>query len=441
MKNVTIIIATIFQNDGDATRAIEIAGIVRKFKPDNCNLRVVFISRGSKFDQKVIDSGFELYHADPPLEGIRYQDDFQTRFGELIGSEKLAYKLLQGEIKAYRDINPNMVIYGFWPIGSIARRIAIPDVKGIAFLPLPLTHAFLDEPLTFPDELFMSRLPVNFQRKLIKLIPKQIKKNNPALRHSLIRRAAEKIGWEHGALTNIFDMLKSDIYLVNDLPIYYQTRNYENNVVFTGPIYATEKAEQIEDGKILQILDNSNKRKKLFCTLGSSGGKKELLEVIKMLNSPVGMEYSGIVLSPASVCPIEEVVNLLKNPNIYVTDKFVPAKQINRQVDAVICHGGQGTLQTAITSATPIIGVATQPEQKVNLEHIEQFGSAIRISSRDWNHRRIGKELNRLFSNYMTFKMKAELLKTEYEAMNPEKTIGEYVWKQLVPAESKSSSS
>ena len=226
-------------------------------------------------------------------------------------------------------------------------------------------------------------------------------------------------------------MLKSDIYLVNDLPVYYQTNNYEKNVVFTGPIYAMEKSEQIEDEGILHILDKSNKRKKLFCTLGSSGSKKELLEVIKMLNTSVGLKYSGIVLSPASVCPIEEASTQLKNPNIYITDKFVPAKQINKQVDAVICHGGQGTLQTAITSATPIIGVATQPEQKVNLEHIEQFGSAIRIPSRAWNHKIIGRELERMFSNYKTFKMKAELLKAEYEAMNPEKIIGECVWKQL----------
>lgn len=431
MNNITIILATIFQNGGDATRAIEIAKIIRKFKPDNYNLRIVFISHGSKFEQNVIDSGFELYHAEPHLEGIRYQDDFQTRFGELVGNEKLSYELLQGEIKAYHDINPDMVIYGFWPIGSIAKRIAVPDVKGIAFLPLPLTHAFLDEPLTFPDELFLSRLPLNFQRKLIKILPKQIKENNPALRHSLIRSAAEKIGWEHGTLTNIFEMLKSDIYLVNDLPVYYQTNNYEKNVVFTGPIYAMEKSEQIEDEGILHILDKSNKRKKLFCTLGSSGSKKELLEVIKMLNTSVGLKYSGIVLSPASVCPIEEASTQLKNPNIYITDKFVPAKQINKQVDAVICHGGQGTLQTAITSATPIIGVATQPEQKVNLEHIEQFGSAIRIPYRAWNHKIIGRELERMFSNYKTFKMKAELLKAEYEAMNPEKIIGECVWKQL----------
>lgn len=430
-KNITIAIATIFQNGGDATRALEIAKFIRDHKPDNYDLRIVFITRGSLYEDKCINSGFELYRATPQLQGIRYQDDFETKFGELIGNEELAYDILQGEINAYKEINPDLVIYGFWPIGSIAKRLAVPMVKSIAFLPLPLTEAFLNESLTFPDELPLSRLPVKFQRWIMNRIPHTIKRRNPAFKHSAIRKAAERSGWSGSPLENVFEMLKSDLYLVNDLPIFYRTDRYASNVIFTGPVYAQEKHEEIEDTEILKILDKTNSHKKLFCTLGTSGSKKELLEIVKMFNSPLGMKCSGIILSPPSICPIEESRQLLNNENVYITDKFVPAKAINQKVDLVICHGGQGTLQTAITSATPIIGVATQPEQKINLEHLEAFGSAIRIPIRNWNCDNLENSVQKVLLQYARYKRNAETLCRHYNETNAKSIIGERIWKEI----------
>ncbi|KGN71547.1 hypothetical protein HR17_10065 [Porphyromonas gulae] len=433
-KNITIAIATIFQNGGDATRALEIAKIIREYRPECYTLRIVFLTRGSLYEEKVINSGFELYRATPQLEGICYQDDFETKFGELIGNEILAYDILQGEIKAYKEINPDLVIHGFWPIGSIARSLAIPSVKSIAFLPLPLTEAFLNENLTFPDELFLSRLPVRFQKWIMSCIPHSLKKKNPALRHSLIRKAAERSGWSGSPLINIFEMLKSDLFLVNDLPIFYQTERYDTNVVFTGPVYAQEKQEGIEDKEILKILDDTNTRKKFFCTLGTSGSKRELLEVVKMFNSPWGMKYSGIILSPLSICPLEECQGMLNNENVYVTDKFVPAKAISKRVDLVICHGGQGTLQTAITSAIPLIGVAMQPEQKINLEHLEAFGSAIRIPMRKWNCKTLEKKIQEILTHYPKYKQNAKMLCMQYNQTDAKKIVGERIWKEIKSA-------
>lgn len=430
-NNITIAIATIFQNGGDATRALEIAKTIREYKPENCDLRIVFLTRGSLYEEKVIKAGFELYRVTPQLGGIRYQDDFETKFGELIGNEALAYDILQGEIKAYKEIDPDLIIYGFWPIGSIAKRLAIPSVKSIAFLPLPLTEAFLNESLTFPDELFLSRLPVKFQRWIMSCIPHSFKKRNPALKHSLIRKAAEKSGWDGSPLVNVFEMLKSDLFLVNDLAVFYHTERYDSTVIFTGPVYAQEKQEEIKDKEILKILDNTNTRKKFFCTLGTSGSKEELLEIVKMFNSPWGMKCSGIILSPPSICPLEESQRLLNNKNVYVTDKFVPAKAISKRVDLVICHGGQGTLQTAITSAIPLIGVATQPEQKINLEHLEAFGSAIRIPMRKWNCKTLEKKIQEVLKHYPRYKQNAETLCRQYNETNAKKIIGESIWEAI----------
>ncbi len=431
MKTITIAIATIFQNGGDATRAIEVAKIIKASQPNDCNLRIVFISRGSKFEQKVLDLGFEIYHAKPKMKGVKYQEDFRSKFGELIGEKALALEILQGEIKACKDIKPDLLIYGFWPIGSIAKRIALPKVKSIAFLPIPLKEVFLKENHTFPDELLLSRLPKWLQKVIFKSIPFGIIKRNPALRHSLIRKAAEEIGWHGKPLINIFEMLQSDLYLINDIPQFYQTQMYGDDCIFTGAIFAKSKDEKITDERINSILSSSNPRKKIFCSLGSSGNKEHLFEIIKIFNTKKGLEYSGIILSPSAICDIEGVRSLLKNKNVYITDKFVPAKAINEKVDLVICHGGQGTLQTAITSGVPIIGVPNQPEQKINLEHLEDFGGAIRIPMWNWKSKVIAKKVELIFDNYSNYKEKSENLRKIYEEAEAEKIIAKKIWETI----------
>lgn len=431
-KQIVIAVSTIFQNGGDATRALEIAEVIRRYKPANCMLRIVFISFGSQYEQKVIEAGFELYQATPRMMGIRYQDDLQTRFGELIGSEVLAYDILQGEIQALRAIKPNLLLHGFWPIASIAGRMCIPEVKRVAFLPLPLTEGLLKEALTFPDELFLSCLPMWVQQQILHLLPQECKKRNPALRHSQIRKAAERARWIDEPLTNVFDMLRSDLVLVNDLPTFYHTANYPPHFVFTGPVYAGQRIQVAEENDIVRMWDRGKEYKKIFCSLGTSGSKKELLEIIEMFNHSSATTYSGIVLSPSSVCPIEEVRSRLRNPHVFVTDRFVPAQELCEKADLVICHGGQGTLQTAIMSGTPLIGVATQPEQKVNLEHLESYGAAIRIPMRLWKGRYLARVVGKMFKNYDSYMKCMRRLRDEYQLMDTENAIATAVWRCLM---------
>jgi len=429
MKIVRIVIGTIFQNGGDATRAIEIAKIIKESEPDNYNTEIIFISRGSKFEKIAEQLGFKIFKATPKMKGIKFQDDFKTKFGDIIGDKNLATEILQGEINAYKELQPDILLYGFWPIGSLAQKIVIPNVKTIAFLPLPLTETFIDYVDSFPDEIILARLPKIIQRMILKYSPKKIKLNNPAITHKSIQFAAKKLGYKE-KVNNIFKMLKSDTYLINDFPVFYDTKAFSKNVIFTGPLYSKIGKEEIGDKRILDILDSQNKRLKVFCTLGSSGDKSDLLEIIKIFNKGEGQNWSGIILSPEAICPINEARNLLNNDNIYITDKFVPAKEINKKVDLVICHGGQGTLQTAITSGTPLVGIATQPEQKLNLEHLEDFGMAIRLQKWKWNSKNISNAVIKIISNEK-YHNKALKLKRISEQLNTNEIIANHIWREI----------
>lgn len=428
MKTVKFVFATIFQNGGDATRAIELAKAVRDHAPAGYDARIVFLSRGSRFEQQALDEGFSIYRAEPPLGGVQYLDDFGTRFGELIGSTALAKEILLGELDAYRNLRPDVLVYGFWPIGSIARRMAIPHTPAVAFLPLPLEEPFLGTVHRFPDEMPLSRLPESVQRSILRSVPQALKERMPALRHGCIRRAAEEAGWTGEPLSNIFRMLRSDCYLVNDFPDFYPPGLFDRRVVFTGPLFSRPASARIEDRRIIRTLSSDNPKPKLFCTLGTSGSREALFEVIRMFNAP-GCAWSGVVLCPPSICELSEAQALSRNPDVVLTDAFVPAAEVNALADAVICHGGQGTLQTAMLSGTPLVGMAAQPEQQMNLQHLSDYGAAIALSRRDWSAPRIARAVERLLGD-SRFKAKAQRLRRRGLEMDSRQIAAEAIWRR-----------
>ena len=68
-----------------------------------------------------------------------------------------------------------------------------------------------------------------------------------------------------------------------------------------------------------------------------------------------------------------------KSPNILIKE-YLPSYKVMPLVDVAIIHGGQGSVQTAIASAVPIIGFPLQSEQNFNLKMIERHGAGIDLS-------------------------------------------------------------
>ncbi|GIJ93782.1 glycosyltransferase [Capnocytophaga stomatis] len=427
-KGIKILISTIFQNGGEATRALEMAKIIRKYQPENYQAEIIFLSHSSPFDKTAKKEGFGVYTIEPKTQFANFHDDFKTRFGELIGDYDVAKNYLESEIAVYKELKPNIVLHGFYPIAGIAKRMVEPHIPSIAFLPLPLTENYLNEIKAFPDELPMARLPKWLQRLVIKSIPLKMMLKNPALRHSIIAQAAFDLGWKKNQpLRGTFDMLRSEHYLINDFPFFYKEQNYGENFLFTGAVYSETISKKNDDPEIIKWLSADNKRKKVFCTLGTSGDKHHLIEVIKVFNEGEGQQWSAIILSPPAICNIDEARQQVKNPNVYITNQFVNAKEINQKADVVICHGGQGTLQTAITSGTPLVGIATQPEQQINLEHLSEFGMAKRISYWNWKASYIRQKVSKILSD-SSYKEKAEALNKLSQTIPTKQLIGERVW-------------
>ncbi|MDR3126426.1 MAG: hypothetical protein LBT92_02230 [Rickettsiales bacterium] len=275
MKETTIAISTAFQDAGDATRAIETAKALRKYRPDGINARIIFISHGSKFERTVQNLGFELYRAEPKLPGIGLYQDLGMTTTNLIGTEKLAREIIEGETAACNDIKPDAVVRGFWPTASLARRTAKEDILGIRFAPLPLVPDFLKILPDVPEQLkLFSIFPKPLRLWLFRHIPAFLKNRAPILRQNNIRRAAYKLGRKGEKLVNVFDILKADLTVVNDLPDYYDRAKFPKNVKFTGPLFPVPDDKEPIDPEIIKAFGPKINKPKIFCTLSSSGSEE-----------------------------------------------------------------------------------------------------------------------------------------------------------------------
>lgn len=433
-NKVIIAVGTAFQDAGDATRAIEIAKGIKENKPQGIDARIVFLSHGSRFEQKAIDCGFEIYHAEPKMSGVGMHQDFQyaPERGELIGQKSIALELVKGEMQAYREIKPDIVLHGFWPIAGIARRMMEKEIPGICFVPLPMTEAFLDVIPDVPEQIKpLSLLPYKIRIGIFRKIPKFIKKRIPILRQSNIRNAAMELGWKGERLLNVFDLLKADLTLVNDLPDYYDQKFFPKNVLFTGPVFSRSGSVEDVSSQIKEVFDSKNGKIKVFCTLGSSGTKKQLLEIVKVFTAGEGLKWNAVILSPSSVCPVEEArATLGDREGIYITDEFIPGQKVNALADVVVCHGGQGTVQTAISSGTPLVGVAMQQEQFLNLTNIALYGAGIRVSLDKWNAGNIQKAVTKVVGD-RKFKEAAVKLGGRINDMDGKRRSAEIIWEKI----------
>lgn len=434
-KKITIAVGTIFQDAGEATRALEIAMGLRDFKPDEFELRIVFLSRGSRFEQRVIDAGFEIYNAAPRMSGIGFHHDFKTSpdSSELIGEEKLAVELLEGEIQAYSDINPDIILYGMWPIAGIARKMMGKEIPAICFLPLPLSEVFLKFIPDIPDNAKpLSLLPYTLRMMIFRMVPDFIKKRKvPILKQNNIRNAAIKLGWKSDGVLNILDLLKADLNPVTDLPDYYERVSLPDNFVFTGPLFSSTRSGETVNSRIKEIFDSRNGRAKIYCTLGSSGHREQLLEIIKVFTAGEGLKWDAVILAPSFICPLEDAKAVLgEREGVYITNEFVSARAVNALADVVVCHGGQGTVQTALSSQTPLVGVGMQMEQVINLSHVALYGAGIRIHFDRWKSNNIRNALSRIIAD-RRFKEAAVKLGEKINAINGRGKIAEVIWSKI----------
>jgi UDP:flavonoid glycosyltransferase YjiC (YdhE family) len=103
----------------------------------------------------------------------------------------------------------------------------------------------------------------------------------------------------------------------------------------------------------------------VYLALGSSGREELLPVVLKALG---GLFVSVIVATSRRTLPADIP------PNAYTAD-YLPGKEATARADLVICNGGSPTSHQALAVGTPVLGLASNIDQYMNMDAVCRTGA------------------------------------------------------------------
>ena len=166
-------------------------------------------------------------------------------------------------------------------------------------------------------------------------------------------------------IKNLHLEMLGDCNLMPDIPEFCPTTDaLPDNFSYIGPLFASDETLS------LSTQDNFTDEPYIYATLGSTATPKMISAVFEALADqplPVVMTTGKQPLPVAA-------------PSNFILFDYLAAKQAYSNAQAVVCHGGQGTLYQALSYGVPIIGIATHNDQQWNLDRItvlqlgRQFG-------------------------------------------------------------------
>lgn len=430
-SSIYVVLSVAWQDAGDTTRAIAMATALRDQCPPGLDLKVDFLSCGSRFEYQITNAGFNIVAAQPRVKGISVAHDLGWDWPEFFGSEDIARSFIEGQLAAFKSLKPDIVFHGMWAPASIAARLL--GIRTINFLPVPLHPSAFAHGLVrdLPDMMpLFTRLPRPARRNIAWWASGLMTKA-PIFRQHRLGAAAAAYGWPIKGPISLFDMNMADLNLVNDHPIFHQEYLYRlpKNIVLTGPLYATDNSELDQD---IAMHLKKGPGPSILVTMGSSGTEEFLFEAIRALKLTPEDNWTAVVLASKSICSLEKAKSIAAGDSrLLITDRFIPALAANSLADVIISHGGQGTVQCALAAGKPIVGVALQVEQQTNLDNAMNHGAAIRIQKQFWKAKNIRNAVLTVLHNH-SYADKARTLAQILNAMDGAKTAAQVMWKFIL---------
>ncbi len=358
-------------NLGDFTRAVETAKGMRE-----AGHAVKFFNHGGTHLPMLEEEGFEseiLYPkiSDEQDKVVMAINQFRAPVGTpLPFTEEELTKMVEADIEALHQYKPDGVYCGL----NISSMISVPYMKlpRVTMVPTTLCHAFYKKRLaTFPNtmenNLFIRYvLPEFFKRRLFNAIMLKDVLKNTVVTFNAVRK---KFGLP--PIYNQTQFVKSDMVLLPDMEELsgLPEKDLPEPYYYTGPIFSImnkpipEEVEKVYCRKGLNV----------YLSLGSSGSAETLKEIAFAL---AARDDINTVCTSTTILPPDELPQGKEN---FFSVPYLPAHQVNPLADIAITHGGQGTIQTAVWSGTPVIGTGFQSEQQANIDGLVRAGSGIRI--------------------------------------------------------------
>lgn len=288
-------------------------------------------------------------------------------------SELLTYA--RAEAAYFRRHGVRAVVTGFTLTTLLSSRLAgipvvtehngswLPPVWEAGLLPVPAGAAWP----------WMRAVPRRAMRRLVNAAPARVRWYTGP-----INAAARTLGVE--PVPSMAALTLGDVALLTELPDVVgvpaeafgswrvgNRRGYRagTRLAVAGPIYARLPIEVPPD--IASFLDEPGPR-----------------VYVAMTSSPIDL-VRGVVRRVAAtgarviVAGTTHEIGDLAGPRVRVA-AVLPSHRVMPRVDLAVTTAGQGSMQTAMASGTPVIGIPLQAEQDLNVAVLERLGAARSIS-------------------------------------------------------------
>ena len=265
------------------------------------------------------------------------------------------YVEADGELLA--RVKPDLVVGDFRISLGVSARLA-----GIPYITITNAYWSPYSMLSFP-------LPEHPLTRVVGVKPAEFffQRLQPMI-FALHARPMNQVRREHGLPSLGHDLRAAysdaDVTLYADIPKFIPTAPLPDNHHWLGPIlWSPESSKPDWWGQLPED------QPIVYVALGSSGQNQQILPRV----------LDGLASLPITVMAATAGCRLDKAPeNAYVAD-FLPGMEAAARASLVICNGGSLSSQQALAAGVPVLGIADNMDQHLNMLCMEREGVGVRI--------------------------------------------------------------
>lgn len=172
------------------------------------------------------------------------------------------------------------------------------------------------------------------------------------------------IGKSYGKQYDLPQFIRNMRYIVPEIPTYLPQVNQNITVSHVGLLEWRGFENLPSPGWLSKIKRNG---KTIYITFGGTGFDKTKL--VRLATTFVDQGFRVIV----STSVIAEPADFPQHPNLFVA-KYLPGDAVCARVDAIICHGGYGTMMQAVKAGIPVIAIPFNPDQLLHALRFDELG-------------------------------------------------------------------
>ncbi len=265
--------------------------------------------------------------------------------GKVPFSESVLRQYVQEDLRLLNKIQPDLVVGDMrvsLQISARIKNIRFLNLTNIVWSPQAQMRKIVPEcPLT---QILGGNIGSRVGQPFVSLVMSQFVKpfNKLRVEYGLAPLASLEACYNDG-----------DIVAYLDLPGLVKTETLPTHHIFLGPLLFSAAMPMPEWFTLLP-----KNKKKVFVSMGSSGNQTCLKTIIKSFkNQDVTLIVAG---APTSL-------TLPKQDNVIVAS-YLPAREVIRECDLVICNGGSPMVYLALAEGVCVLGIPSNMDQHLTMQ-------------------------------------------------------------------------